>query len=175
MRPLAGESVFETLERAGNYGVPLALLAISGMPRDWRGLLSPITPLAGTAGDTRAAMRILRASTVLLVLGHGALGVIGTSTLTRHYAALGLDPFLMPLVGWCEIGLALAVAVRPAVGLLLGVAAWKLATEAVFLVAGYPVWEYVERAGSYVAPLALAALVPVSYTHLDVYKRQLFD
>ncbi|HSJ09980.1 MAG TPA: hypothetical protein VK928_08695, partial [Longimicrobiales bacterium] len=32
LRPLAGEPVFETLERAGNYGVPLAFLMLAGLP-----------------------------------------------------------------------------------------------------------------------------------------------
>src|SRR5829696_6193636 len=38
LRPLAGEPAWETLERAGNYGVPLALLALTGMPRSWADL-----------------------------------------------------------------------------------------------------------------------------------------
>jgi hypothetical protein len=38
-------------------------------------------------------------------------------------------------------------------------AAWKLASESLFLVAGDPVWELVERAGSYAAPFALALLL----------------
>ena len=38
LRPLSGDSVFETLERAGNYGVPFALLLLTAMPRSWRGL-----------------------------------------------------------------------------------------------------------------------------------------
>lgn len=159
LRPLSGDSVFETLERAGNYGVPLALLVMAGLPRTWRGLLTSITPSVSTGRELRAAMLVLQATTVLLVLGHGALGVSGTPTLVRHYAALGLDPTVMPVVGWFEIGLAAAVMLRPVVGLLLFVGAWKVATESLFLVAGYPVWEFVERAGSYVAPLALAALV----------------
>jgi len=44
-------------------------------------------------------------------------------------------------------------------GLLILVAAWKLATEFLFVVAGAPIWEFVERAGSYAARLALAALM----------------
>jgi hypothetical protein len=161
LRPLAGESIFETLERAGNYGVPLALLYLAGLPRDWRALLSAVVPSAGSDASRVAVQRILQVTTALLVLGHGALGVIGTPTLTRHYTSLGLDPSVMPLVGWFEIGLAAMVAVRPFVPLLWFIGAWKVATEAAFLAAGYPVWEYVERAGSYVAPLALASLLLV--------------
>ena len=39
LRPLTGESVFEALERAGNYGVPLALLVLTTSVFSWRGLL----------------------------------------------------------------------------------------------------------------------------------------
>ena len=63
------------------------------------------------------------------------------------------------MTGWFEIGLAMAVAIRPAAGLLVFVAAWKLATESLFIVAGAPIWEFVERAGSYAAPLALGVLL----------------
>ncbi len=51
--------------------------------------------------------------------------------------------------------------VRPrlaARGLLLFVFAWKLGTEALRPLAGEPVWEFIERGGSYGAPLALAWL-----------------
>jgi hypothetical protein len=41
---------------------------------------------------------------------------------------------------------------------LLFVFAWKLATEAFRPLAGEPIWEFIERGGSYGAPLALAWL-----------------
>jgi hypothetical protein len=34
-----------------------------------------------------------------------------------------------------------------------------MATEFLFVAAGAPIWEFVERAGSYAAPLALAVLL----------------
>jgi uncharacterized membrane protein YphA (DoxX/SURF4 family) len=48
LRPLTGESVFETLERAGNYGVPLALLLLTGVPRSWRDWFRPAGPPAAS-------------------------------------------------------------------------------------------------------------------------------
>jgi hypothetical protein len=42
LRPLAGEPAWETIERAPNYLVPAAFLALRGLPavwRDWRGWL----------------------------------------------------------------------------------------------------------------------------------------
>ena len=48
---------------------------------------------------------------------------------------------------------------RPSVPLLLVICAAKIGTESLFLVAHAPVWEVVERFGSYAAPLAFACLL----------------
>lgn len=161
LRPLAGESVFETLERAGNYGVPFALLLMTAMPRTVNGLR---TLLAGPSSEDRALFmtrQALKWTTVLLLLGHGGLGITNKVMLTGHYAAIGLPAEATAIIGWFEIALAVGVAVRPMAGVLIFVAAWKLATESLFVVAGAPIWEFVERAGSYAAPLALAVLLRV--------------
>jgi hypothetical protein len=157
LRPLAGESVWEAVERAGNYGVPLALLLLAGPvpPLSRSRLLEIVDPV----WDGAAARAVLRWTTCLLLAGHGMLGIAGKPLLTAHYAAVGLPASTTAAVGWLELALALTVAVRPGSGLLLLVAGWKLATESLFLVAGAPIWEVVERAGSYAAPLALAVLL----------------
>lgn len=160
LRPLSGESGFEAVERAGNYGVPLALLLLTSMPRSLSGLTRLLAGPALDEGSLARAANALKWTTVLLLAGHGALGAAtGKAMLTAHYAAIGLPSATTPLVGWLEIVLAAVVALRPTVGLLLFIAAWKLATESLFVVAGAPIWEVVERAGSYAAPLALAALL----------------
>lgn len=162
LRPLAGESVFELIERAGNYGVPLAFLLLAGTPLGlrWRELTEPL-PSPSVEPQTLARTRdVLRWTTCLLLAGHGALGAFtGKAMLTAHYATIGLPAATTPLVGWFELVLAAAVAIRPRLGLLIFVACWKLATETLFLAAGQPIWEVVERAGSYAAPAALAFLL----------------
>ena len=159
LRPLSGESVLETLERAGNYGVPLALLLLTALPRSWTGLWERLDRPAVDERTLRMVRQVLQWATCALLLGHGALGALtGKAMLTGHYAAIGLPPDVTAVIGWFEIALALGVWLRPAVGLLVFVAAWKIATESLFFVAGAPIWELVERAGSYAAPLALAAL-----------------
>ncbi len=159
LRPLAGESVFETLERAGNYGVPFALLLIPGMRRTWGGLLTRVDGPASDGSALPNVRRVLQWTTVLLLLGHGGLGAFAMNPeLGIHYGAIGLPVQAAVAGGWFEIGLAVAIAVRPHVGLLLFIAAWKVATESLFMVSGAPIWEFVERAGSYAAPLALALL-----------------
>jgi len=140
LRPLAGEPVFEVIERAGNFGIPLALLLLT-LKKDF------------------AVREVLKWTTVLLLAGHGALGIAGKALLTANYAAVGLPSSTTVLVGWLELALAAWIALRPGVGVLLFVAAWKVATESLFLAAGHPIWEVVERAGSYAAPLALAVLI----------------
>jgi hypothetical protein len=144
LRPLAGEPVFEMIERAGNFGVPLALLLLM-LKKDF------------------AVREVLKWTTVLLLAGHAALGIAGKALLTANYAAVGLPSSTTALVGWLELALAAWIALRPGVGVLLFVAAWKVATESLFVAAGHvfghAIWEFVERAGSYAAPLALAVLL----------------
>ncbi|MBL8981412.1 MAG: hypothetical protein JNL26_04470 [Gemmatimonadetes bacterium] len=160
LRPLAGESAFEAVERAGNYGVPLALLVAAGFPRTWRQALAPLDATTPFACSPRLLAIVLRVTTSMLLLGHGALGAfVGPASLQRHTAAMGLPTDAMVWLGYVEIGLALLVALRPWIGLLLFVAVWKLATESLFYVSGSPIWEVIERAGSYAAPLALTLLL----------------
>src|SRR5688500_14715726 len=66
LRPLTGESAFETMERAGNYGVPLALLLFTGLPRGWRDWFRP-SPLPHGGHDRALVMRVLLVSTALLL------------------------------------------------------------------------------------------------------------
>lgn len=159
LRPLSGEPFFETIERAGNYGVPFALLLLSGMPRDVRGWLGIVAHTTAGADRMPIVKRVLHITTVLLLAGHGALAAItGKVIFATHYAAAGLPSGLAATIGWFELALAAAIAVRPFVPLLLFVCVWKLATESLFIVAGAPLWEVIERAGSYAAPLALALI-----------------
>jgi hypothetical protein len=156
LRPLAGEPFFETLERAGNYGVPLAMLLCIGSPRTVRGWLSGAN---GILADPTAVAWVLRVTTALLLVGHGALQAITVKPMfATHYAALGLPASLTPALGLVEIIAGVVVLFVPNPALLVGIAIWKLATEALFPISGAPIWELIERGGSYAAPLALALL-----------------
>jgi len=157
LRPLAGETPFETMERAGNYGVPLALLLLVGRPRTWRGWFR--LPDGSSATDPATIARVLQWTTAILLFGHGGLAAFtGKSLFATQYAALGLSGGIAPLIGWAEMGVALLVLAVPSPGLLIAIAIWKVATEALFPIAGSPIWEFIERGGSYAAPLALALL-----------------
>jgi hypothetical protein len=169
LRPLSGDPVWEMVERAGNYGVPLACLVLAGVPLHLRGWLTPLYPAALpplTVERARVLSWVLRVTTGLLLLGHGALGALHNKPeLTAHYASIGLHYLavrgltLTQVVGSVEIVFAGAALLAPRPGLLLGLCLWKIGTETLFLTAGALPFEWIERAGSYVAPLALYYLM----------------
>jgi hypothetical protein len=162
LRPLAGESGWEALERAGNYGVPLALILLAAPSRGVVSFFAPISLRQLTERLLRNLEIVLVAVVVLLLVGHGALGVEGKPGLVSNYASIfpdGVAARMTPIVGGGEIVLALVLARWPSVRLALFIAVWKLAIESLFLAAGAPLWEIVERGGSYAAPVALAIVL----------------
>lgn len=169
LRPLVGEPIWEAVERAGNVGVPLAFLLWAWPGTGWRDWLAPVRPRSLASGAPARLPACLRWTTALLLIGHGALGALCCKELlSGHLAALGwstrppgpsgwwLEP--VRLVGALEIALGLLVLVRPLPVLLALAFGWKLLSESLFLPTGAPVWEFVERGGSYAAPLALLLL-----------------
>ncbi len=159
LRPLSGEPFWEALERAGNYGVPLAILTVVGVSGSWFGRLPDKWSALSAPVRLRWALRL---TTFTLLAGHAGLGFFSHKAgLARHYAALGVSApaALVPLVGAFEFFLAGLVLLFPRPALLIGVCLWKIATEALFPLSGAPLWEVVERFGSYTAPLALALLL----------------
>jgi hypothetical protein len=157
-RPLSGEPVAEMIERAGNYGAPLALLLLAGtgtrIRKGW--LWSRLDPNAQPdLRHYRLVLFTLRMAVFMLLLGHGWLNLIEKKALLQQYTALGFaNPAqLARMTGLFELLAALAVLVRPVRPLLLVFFVWKMGTELF-----YPKWElfeWVERAGSYGCILAL--------------------
>ena len=157
LRPLSGESVGELIERAGNYGAPLALLLLSKPPshgfRSWWSTIDA-NPRPDAQRFTRVIL-CLRIVVFLLLLGHGWLNWIEKKSILAQYTSLGFsDPIKTAhIVGIVEMLAALALLIRPARPLLLALFIWKMGTELF-----YPHWEiveWVERAGSYGSLLAL--------------------
>jgi hypothetical protein len=164
LRPAAGQGAWEeVLERAGNYGVPLAMLYLTGMPGHARGWLGEKARTASLRISRAQTLQwVLRISTALLLLGHGGFGLfMHKAVWARYLGAVGIGPEmvqtfnLIAVVGLFEILLGVAVLLRPGTSLLVFVLAWKLGTEHLRTVVGEPIFEFIERGGSYGAPLAL--------------------
>ncbi|HEV7993178.1 MAG TPA: hypothetical protein VGP25_15240 [Gemmatimonadaceae bacterium] len=158
LRPLSGLSVWELVERAGNYGVPIALLVWTWDANSRRALFRRIERPSLMPRAIPTA-NVLAMTTALLLIGHGALALEGKPLLDKHLMLLGLPPLALAAQGWIEISLGLACALTRSRALMLVALAWKIATESLFLVAGAWGWEFVERGGSYGAPLAFALMV----------------
>ena len=167
LRPATGEGWWEMLERGGNYAVPFAYLVMVGL--GGRSIRSWLAPVPGTAFDGQTAARmawVLRIGTAILLIGHGGFGAaMQKGAWTGYFAEAGIRAEtvealgLVTAVGLFEIALGLLVAVRPAQLLLAFVLVWKVGTELLRPLAGEPLWEFIERGGSYAAPLALMVLV----------------
>jgi len=166
LRPLSGQPFWEMIERAGNYGVPLALLVLVGFPqrfRDWFTHLAKDSVPAPGSKSIHSAEWILRATITLLLVGHGALNLMSKPGLIEHYESIrwadttigGLG--IATIVGCFEIALAMLTLLGGA-RVLLGVFVWKMLSEALYITAGSLPLEWIERAGSYAAPLALYCL-----------------
>jgi hypothetical protein len=160
LRPLAGQPFAEAIERAGNYGVPFALLLMIERPRTLRQWFAPVHRKPSESQDIRRLALVLMTVTATLVSGHALLALAGTPLLAAHVAALGVGDASAAVhqIGMFEVFLAAVVIAFPSVTLAGFIVVWKVVSEALFLVAGDPVWEFVERGGSYAAPLALLLL-----------------
>jgi hypothetical protein len=93
LRPFSGEGWWELLERAGNYGVPLAFLYWSRPGprlRDWFAVIR--VSRARTPEANRLAW-ILRITTATLLIGHGGFGAfMQKAAWVGYFGALGITP-----------------------------------------------------------------------------------
>lgn len=73
----------------------------------------------------------LTVTVVLLLVGHGTLSICGKAAFVDNLESVMRDRSAdsLPVLGWFELALAAAVALRQSVPLLIFVAMWKLATE----------------------------------------------
>lgn len=159
LRPLSGEPFAEFIERAGNFGAPLALLFLWGMPakvKDWFSLIKPsklIKPIYGNRIES-----CLKIIVFLVLVGHGWLNIIGKSALLKQYASLGFynTRYLSGLIGAAEITIALLILLKPLRQVLFAALIWKLTSELFY--PDYALIEWIERGGSYGAMVALIVM-----------------
>lgn len=161
-RPLSGEPFPEFIERAGNFGAPLALLILSGFGgRTIRSWFRIIHPNASVSARTLAKVIVcLRIVVFLLLIGHGWLNLIEKKGIMSQYAALGFSnpANVAHIAGLFELMAGCMVLIKPLRPVLLIFLIWKMGTELF-----YPHWElfeWIERAGSYGAILALWFALP---------------
>jgi uncharacterized membrane protein YphA (DoxX/SURF4 family) len=156
LRPASGEPFAEFIERAGNFGAPLALLILSGGIKNFRQLFVPINPNAAVDAKTiKNVFTCLKIVGFLLLMGHGWLNIIQKKGLLSQYASIGFtNPAkVAQFVGVFEIAAALIVLIKPIRSVLLLFIIWKISSE--LLYPHYGLFEWIERGGSYGTLIAL--------------------
>jgi len=159
LRPLSGEPFAELIERAGNFGAPLAFLTLYAREFKITNLFSKIR-----SGEYIAEINfnqvavLLRWVAFLLLLGHGWLNLIEKKGLIDQYAGLGLSNAALSahFIGVFEIASALIILIRPNPQFLLFILFWKMASELFY--PHYELFEFIERGGSYGALIALYSI-----------------
>ncbi|MFI5531769.1 hypothetical protein ACIA8O_24870 [Kitasatospora sp. NPDC051853] len=171
LRPIVGEGWWEFLERGGNYGMPLALLAIVGLGgRSVRGWLTRAdAPRAVSDKTWITAHWAARGGLALLLIGHGGFGAFEDKAFLYtffDYFGIGRaavqDNNLLVVFGIFEILLGIAVLIKPAKSLVIFILVWKVITELLRPLVGQPWFQFVERVGDYVLPPALL-LIAAAY------------
>lgn len=157
MRPLSGEPFAELLERAGNFGAPLALLMLCPNNKLFKGWFKRLkAPDEVSKENLEKVVLILRVIASCFFIGHGLLNLLGKKGLLNQYQALGFNkPVIVGyIIGIIEVAAGgLFLIVRPLAPFVLFFLIWKMGTELF-----YPQWEifeWIERGGSYGVLLAL--------------------
>ncbi|MDQ6814933.1 MAG: hypothetical protein M3040_14450 [Bacteroidota bacterium] len=156
LRPLSGEPLAEFIERAGNFGAPLALLMITGSAATLKGWFTKIDSLKkADCFNLAKLLFLLRMIGFLLLLGHGWLNLVEKNSLINQYAALGFsNPVTIShLIGIAEVFAAFAVVFSRVRPVLLILFVWKITSELFY--PHYELVEWIERGGSYGVLLAL--------------------
>jgi hypothetical protein len=173
-RPISGESFAEFIERAGNYGAPLALLALAGgIKWNIKWLFSTINPEDPVSEKSLARVKLTLGLTVFLLLaGHGWLNLIQKPGLVNQYTALGFsNPVNISLLaGIFEIMAAITILVKPARPLILAFFIWKIGSELFY--PHFEIFEWVERGGSYGTLLALWLCMDPAYKTENIFTKQ---
>jgi len=173
MRPMSGEPFAEFIERAGNFGAPLALLMLSGgisfKIKSWFTVINPhVQPDAKVQTNVITCLKLV---VFLLLAGHGWLNLIEKKGLMGQYTALGFNnpATTAHIIGALELAAAITVLIKPIRSIILVFFVWKIISELFY--PHYEIFEWIERGGSYGAILALwfatkklTLPVPTGYT-----------
>lgn len=175
LRPLSGEPFAEAIERAGNYGVPLAMLALTSIKTSgFKNLvLQPVTPhIAYDANRMKRVQWILRVVVFMLIAGHGWLNLIEKQGLLDQYTYLGFahPAYVAKIVGTLELFAAFSILLKPWAPFILILFVWKMLSESFYM--HYGVFEWIERGGSYGSILALWFMMSSRFSLPDFIPRR---
>src|SRR3954470_9888186 len=105
---------------------------------------------------------MLRAGIACTFIGHGMNAIAvkqgWISLLTVYGFSVEQAKLIMPYIGVSDLVVALCILVYPHRTIIWWAIFWTFATAATRVIAGEPVWEFIERAANWSAPIALLTL-----------------
>lgn len=110
--------------------------------------------------NTKLIEWVLRIGVAGEFLGHGVLAIQGKAQWIGWFAKFGIaDPAqaatLLAVIGWIDVIVALVILFRPIPLFILYAIVWGFWTALLRPIVGEPIWDFVERAANWAAPLAL--------------------
>ncbi len=157
IRPMAGLTSWEFVERAGNFGPPIALLYLFNS----RSLIENLNdiPINLSSQQLLIAKKWFIFCLSFLLFGHGAFGLLHKKILLSHWEHMGIvDAYsFLSGIGIFEMALALFIFFAPTRRILIFVMLWKIATELLYPITGrlLDIFEFVERWGDYGIPISI--------------------
>jgi hypothetical protein len=140
LRPLSGEPFAEFIERAGNYGAPLALLLLTHSANNkWLKTIS--TERSSSMNNQSGGYNLFAHCGVPAFLGSWLVESHRKKSLLDQYRSLGFsNPVSVAhIVGSLEILAAVSTLIKPVHSILIIFFAWKMFSELF-----YPHWEVFE-------------------------------
>lgn len=168
LRPLSGEPFAEFIERAGNFGAPLALLVLLSFKPGAINWLKKIKVDYKISPEQMKKLQLaLRCIAFLLLAGHGWLNLLGKQTLLNQYSLLGFHNVrpVATAVGVFEITTGLFILLKPSYYILIFLLIWKISSELFY--PHYEIFEWIERGGSYGVLLALCYIISPLKSYKD--------
>lgn len=105
---------------------------------------------------------ILRIGVFGTFLGHGMLALAVKKSWIAYFISVGISAesavILLPLIGSLDILVAISVLFKPFRLILVWAVIWAFITALIRPISGEPIWDFVERAANWAAPLALLLL-----------------
>jgi hypothetical protein len=121
--------------------------------------------------DIKKTEWILRIGVFGAFLGHGVFALQGKQSWIPYFTSVGISESaantLLPLIGGMDVVVGLLALVWPLRIVLVWATLWGLVTALIRPISGEPIWDFVERAANWAAPLALLYLYGLPRTLKD--------
>ncbi len=114
---------------------------------------------------------LLRIGVFGVYFGHGILAIQGKESWLVYLEFVGINKelavILLPIIGSIDVIIAVSVIIKPLKPVLLYATVWAFGTALMRPLTGEPIWDFVERAGNWVTPLALLLLINMKTASKD--------